>query len=129
MARTEENGQPDYRELMPPRNLSARDGQGAAMDGQAPAAVSPLTFTTPGIPPQARPSVLHAVAEQGLVPIVPLPDITPRVHLAAGNEEDERRVPAGGRSVALAVCHALWRIAGHRQDHPRRGPGPPPFPA
>jgi AraC-like DNA-binding protein len=26
--------------------------------------------------------VLHTLAEQGLVPIVPLPDITPRVHLA-----------------------------------------------
>src|SRR5215472_5406153 len=51
------------------------------MDGQAPAAVSPLTFTTHGVPPQARPTVLYALAEQGLVPIVPLPDITPRVHL------------------------------------------------
>src|SRR5215472_30764 len=51
------------------------------MAGLAPAAVSPLTFTTHGVPPQARPSVLHALAEQGLVPIVPLPDITPRVHL------------------------------------------------
>lgn len=51
------------------------------MAGQAPAAVSPLTFTTRGVPPRARPSVLHAVAEQGLVPIVPLPGITPRVHL------------------------------------------------
>ena len=51
------------------------------MDGQAPAAASPLTFTTRGVPPRARPSVLHAIAEQGLVPVMPLPDITPRVHL------------------------------------------------
>jgi AraC-like DNA-binding protein len=51
------------------------------MAGLAPAAASALTFTTHGVPPQARPSVLHAVAERGLVPIVPLPDKTPRVHL------------------------------------------------
>ena len=51
------------------------------MAGLAPAAVAPLTFTTHGIPPRTRPSVLHAVAEQGLVPIVPLPDKTPWVHL------------------------------------------------
>src|SRR5215469_9097598 len=51
------------------------------MAGLAPAAESPLTFTTRGVPPRARPSMLHALAEQGLVPIVPLADITPRVHL------------------------------------------------
>ena len=50
------------------------------MDGAA-AVVSPLTFTTRGVPPQARPSVLRAVAEAGPVPIVPLPDITPQIHL------------------------------------------------
>jgi len=51
------------------------------MAGLAPAAASPLTFTTHGVQPRARPGVLHALAEQGLLPIVPLPDITPRVHL------------------------------------------------
>ena len=51
------------------------------MAGLAPAAASPLTFTTRGVPPRARSGALHALAEQGLVPIVPLPDITPRVHL------------------------------------------------
>src|SRR5215472_16887579 len=51
------------------------------MAGLAPAAESPLSFTTRGVPPRARPSVLHALAEQGLVPIMPLPDLMPRVHL------------------------------------------------
>jgi AraC-like DNA-binding protein len=40
-----------------------------------------LTFTTRGIPPPSRRQALHQLSEQGLLPVVPLPDAAPRVDL------------------------------------------------
>jgi AraC-like DNA-binding protein len=40
-----------------------------------------LTFTTRNLPPPSRRRALHELSEQGLLPIVPLPDSPPRVDL------------------------------------------------
>jgi len=41
----------------------------------------PLRFTTRGIPEPSRHRALHELSEQGLLPVVPLPDCAPRVDL------------------------------------------------
>jgi AraC-like DNA-binding protein len=41
----------------------------------------PLRFTTRGIPEPSRRRALHELSEQGLLPVVPLPDCAPRVDL------------------------------------------------
>ena len=50
------------------------------MGSLAPASPA-LTFTTRGIPRPSRRQALHQLSEQGLLPVVPLPDATPRVEL------------------------------------------------
>ena len=41
----------------------------------------PLRFTTRGVPEPSRHRALHELSEQGLLPVVPLPDCAPRVDL------------------------------------------------
>jgi len=48
------------------------------MSGPDPAT---LTFSTRHLPPPSRPRALHELSEQGLLPVVPLADRTPRVDL------------------------------------------------
>ncbi|HSS91914.1 MAG TPA: hypothetical protein VLL69_21585, partial [Streptosporangiaceae bacterium] len=50
------------------------------MAGLSPATPT-LTFTTRGIPAPSRRRALHELSEQGLLPVVPLPDSAPRVDL------------------------------------------------
>lgn len=40
-----------------------------------------LTFSTRHLPPPSRHRALHELSEQGLLPVVPLADRTPRVNL------------------------------------------------
>ena len=40
-----------------------------------------LTFSTQRLPPPSRHRALHELSEQGLLPVVPLADCTPRVDL------------------------------------------------
>ena len=40
-----------------------------------------LTFSTRHLPPPSRHRALHELSEQGLLPVVPLADRTPRVDL------------------------------------------------
>src|SRR5438093_9366041 len=78
-----------------------RDGPGAAMAGQDPAT---LAFSTRDLPRPARRRALHELSEQGLLPIVPLPDSAPRVDLV------KWRLP--GASVLSGTFAGVRQVSG-----------------
>jgi len=106
------------------------------MAGLVPPA-APLRFTTRGIPEPSRRRALYELSEQGLLPVVPLPDCVPRVDLVkwrlpgasvlygtfAGVRQDSGPASAGPGEVFFGINVAGRSVARQQRQEITIGPG------
>ena len=106
------------------------------MAGLVPSA-PPLRFTTRGVPQPSRRRTLHELSEQGLVPVVPLPDCVPQVDLVkwrlpgasvlsgtfAGVRQDSGPASAGPGELFLGINVAGSSLARQQRHEIAIGPG------